>query len=126
MDNCPNNRIIKIDNKKYKSIDPRLIKVAPFNEDKEFIQNQIDPILLRFCSILNELGDRFNYEIKGVKVGVDLIDKYFPFNINICCVGRFGQGKSTGVNSILKEYKARESNKGCSQTKKLTPSSCQR
>ncbi len=120
LDNCPNNRIIQIDNKKYKNIDPRLIKVAPFNEDKEFIQNQIEPILLRFCSILNELGDRFNYEIKGAKVGVDLIDKYFPFNINICCVGRFGQGKSTGVNSILKEYKARESNKGCSQTKKLT------
>ena len=120
LDKCPNERKIPIDNKKYKNIDERLIKVVPYNEDKEFIKYQIEPILIRFFSILNELGDRFNYEIKGATVGVDLINKYFPFNINICCVGRFGQGKSTGVNAILKEYKARESNKGCSQTKKLT------
>ena len=40
--------------------------------------------------------------------------------MNIACIGRFGQGKSTGVNEILKEYKAPESSKGCSQTKSLT------
>jgi GTP-binding protein EngB required for normal cell division len=40
--------------------------------------------------------------------------------LNIACIGRFGQGKSTGVNEILQEYKAPESSKGCSQTKNLT------
>lgn len=50
----------------------------------------------------------------------DLIEQYYPFNINIACIGRFGQGKSTGVNTILKEYKAKESSKGSSQTKELS------
>ena len=49
-----------------------------------------------------------------------MINKYFPFNLNLACVGRFGQGKSSCVNSILKEYKAKESSKGVSQTKSLT------
>ena len=50
----------------------------------------------------------------------DLIKNYFPFNVNIVCIGRFGQGKSTGVNTILQEYKAKESSTGSSQTKHLT------
>ena len=50
----------------------------------------------------------------------DLIKEAFPFNMNIACIGRFGQGKSSGVNSIINEYKAKESSKGCSQTKNLT------
>ena len=40
--------------------------------------------------------------------------------MNIACIGRIGQGKSTGVNSILKTYKAKESTKGGTQTKNLT------
>ena len=36
------------------------------------------------------------------------------------CIGRLGQGKNTCVNQILQEYKAKESNNECSQTKKLT------
>lgn len=50
----------------------------------------------------------------------DLREKGFPFNLNIACIGRFGQGKSTGINKILQEYKAKESSKGCSQTKKIS------
>ena len=85
------------------------------------IEEKIFPKLLRICSIHNELGDRFNY-IEGDKVieEYDLIEQYYPFNINIACIGRFGQGKSTGVNAILKDYKAKESSKGSSQTKELT------
>ena len=37
----------------------------------------------------------------------------------MACIGRFGQGKSTGVNVILNEYKAKESSKDSSQTKIL-------
>jgi GTP-binding protein EngB required for normal cell division len=72
------------------------------------------------CSIHNELGDRFTYKKGDDLEDFDLIETYYPFNINIACVGRFGQGKSAGVNAILQEYKAKESSKGCSQTKELT------
>ena len=111
-----------IDKNNYNQIDPRLIFIKKFTDVSKIIEKEIDPILLRFCSIHNDLGDRFmigNQENNNEN-GIDLVEKYFPFNINIACVGRFRQGKSTGVNEILKEYKAKESSKGCSQTKNLT------
>ena len=113
---------LTIDTNEYKQIDQRLIFIHKFSEDSETIEKEIDPLLLRFCSIHNDLGDRFvigNQE-KNNENNFDLVDKYFPFNINIACIGRFRQGKSTGVNMILKEYKAKESSKGCSQTKNLS------
>ena len=112
---------IVIDRKKYDQIDPRLIFVENYTEDPDIIEDKIVPILLRFCSIHNELGDVFSLD-KDEKTEdkFDLIERAFPFNLNIVCIGRFGQGKSTGVNQILQEYKAKESNKGCSQTKNIT------
>ena len=108
---------IEIDNDKYSNIDPRLIFIERYEENRSLIEDRIEPILIRFCSIHNELGDRFTINNKE---DYDLINNYFPFNLNIACVGRFGQGKSTGVNAILQEYKAKESSKGSSQTKSLT------
>ena len=112
-------KIININIEKYEQIDPRYIFFEKYTEDPDLIEKNIVPILLRFCSIHNELGDRFNLE-SDVKNDFDLIEKAFPFNLNIACIGRFGQGKSTGVNQILQEYKAKESSKGCSQTKNIT------
>ena len=59
--------------------------------------------------------------MSGIKINekYDLIEKGFPFNLNLAYIGRFGQGKSTGINVILQEYKAKESSKGSSQTKKI-------
>ena len=112
---------LEINEKEYKYLDPRLIIPSYYNEDPSYIELIIDQILLRFCSIHNELGDRFCIkDEKGNEYNYDLIPKYFPFNINIACIGRFGQGKSTGVNKLLREYKAKESSKGSSQTKQLT------
>ena len=66
-------------------------------------------LLIRCFSIHNELGDSFSIgEGKNV-IDYDLNERYYPFNINICCIGRFGQGKSTGVNVLLNQYKAKES-----------------
>ena len=65
----------------------------------------------------------FSIEKEGNEINedkFDLIEKAFPFYLNIVCIGRFGQGKSTGVNQVLREYKAKESSKGCSQTKNIT------
>ena len=120
LEECENK--LEIDTNRFQQIDPRLIFTNRYSEDPEIIKREIDPILLRFCSIHNDLGDRFiiGNEKNNNENGIDLVDKYFPFNINLACIGRFRQGKSTGVNAILREYKAKESSKGCSQTKNLT------
>ena len=115
------NKEIVIDTEKYDQVDPRLIFVENYTEDPYVIEEKIVPIILRFCSIHNELGDVFSLDIDSkTEDKFDLIESAFPFNLNIVCIGRFGQGKSTGVNQILQEYKAKESNKGCSQTKNIT------
>ena len=116
------NKEIKIP-KEFGKIDPRLIYIETYTEDKKDFEEEgrIKNILLRFCSIHNELGDRF---ILGNKeenqISYDLVPLYLPFNLNICCIGRFGQGKITGVNCILQEYKAKESSKSTGQTRSIT------
>ena len=85
-------------------------------------ENKMDKIiniLLRFCSYHNDLGDRFSIGEGDKKINYDLTEKYFPFTINICCIGRFGKGKSTCVNCLLGETKAKESKSGASTTKKI-------
>jgi GTP-binding protein EngB required for normal cell division len=116
--NYAENSQLKYDSKIYTRIDPRLIRLTKYEENN---QEKIESYLLRFCSIHNELGDQFTIG-KGDKEeeSYDLIERYFPFNINIACIGSFGKGKSTGVNVILNEYKAKESSKGSAQTKHLT------
>ena len=115
------NKKISIDFKEYDQIDPRFFFVENYTEDPVKIEETIVPIILRFCSIHNELGDVFSLnKSEKDEDKFDLIDRAFPFNLNIVCIGRFGQGKSSGVNQILQEYKAKESNKGCSQTKNIT------
>ena len=115
--NYSNDIRLSIDSKKYKRIDLRLIMLTKYDENDT---ENIKALLLRFCSIHNELGDRFTVGSGDNAEDYDLIDYYYPFNVNIACIGRFGQGKSTGVNAILREYKAKESAKGSAQTKQLT------
>lgn len=107
-----------LDEEKYKNIDHRIILITEYDENDS--KENIKSILYRLCSIHNELGDMFTVGEGDNAETIDLIFDYFPFNINIACIGRFGQGKSTGVNAILNEYKAKESSKGASQTKELT------
>lgn len=109
---------IKIDWDNYEDVEPRLIFIKNYTEEK--FEEEIAPLLLRFCSFHNELGDRFTIGNGDNREDFDLIERYFPFNLNMACVGRSGQGKSTGVNAILNEYKSKEGSQGCSQTKKLT------
>ena len=115
------NKKIVIDTEKYDEIDPRLFFIENYTEDPDIIEKKIVPIILRFCSIHNDLGDAFILnEGEKNEEKFDLIEKAFPFNLNIFCFGRFGQGKSTGINQILQEYKAKENNRGFSQRKYLT------
>ena len=110
---------LNIDTEEYIYIDPRLIFIENYTENIKIFDETISLILVRFCSINNELGDKF-YLTKNGQIEYNLIKDVFPFYLNIACLGRFGQGKSTGVNVIIQDYKAKESHKGSSQTKKLT------
>ena len=104
---------LKINKEEYKQVDQRFLIIKKYTEEPSIIEIEIDPILLRFFSIHNELGDVFL--IKGEREPYKLVNE-FNFNLNIACIGRTRQGKSTGVNKILQEYKSKESSLGCSQT----------
>ena len=96
------NQQLIIDTEIYENIDPRLIFVENYTENPKRLEKKIYPLLLRFCSIHNELGDYFSIGKGKDEERFDLIEQNFPFNLNIACIGRFGQGKSTGVNAIIK------------------------
>ena len=111
----------KFDEKKYSKIDKRIIFFEKFEDDINHPEklNKIKYRLERFCSYYNELGDRFTIG-KGDNINdYDLTEMNFPFTVNICCVGRFGKGKSTGVNCILGEKNAKENKSGTSATMKI-------
>ena len=127
------------DSKLYPKIDPRMIFTQGFqdiqdysnylsfnynqNIDEKIIKNikKFKNILIRFCSYHNELGDYFSLINSQSQVLVyDLIgNKKYPMTYNFCCIGRFGKGKSTGVNCLLGEKKAKESRSGTATTKKI-------
>ena len=127
------------DNKLYPKIDPRMIFTQGFNDIKIFvnylmskpnnthlsekIQRNIKKFkrtLLRFCSYHNELGDYFELiNSQNQILRYDLISKKYEMTYSFCCIGRFGKGKSTGVNCLLGEKKAKESRSGTATTKKI-------
>ena len=47
------------------------------------MEEYIYPLLLRFCSIDNELGDSFSILNGNNEVDYDLIENIFPYNIYI-------------------------------------------
>ena len=107
--------------KRYNNLDKRMIFFEKFENDvhNEEKMKKIKNILLRFCSYYNELGDRFSLGQGDKEIFYDLTEDNFPFTINIGCIGRFGKGKSTGVNFLLGEKKAKENKSGTSVTSKI-------
>ena len=123
--NCElDNEVIKQmypDLSKFKNIrDQRIFITLKYSDDikNDNFQIIIDK-LIRICSIYNELGDRFTIGEGDAMKNYDLNALDFPATINLVTVGRSGQGKSTGVNTILNEIKAKEGDGGGSTTKKL-------
>ena len=90
---------------RYNNVDTRMIFFEKFEKEAhdEEKMKKIRNILLRFCSYYNELGDRFSIGQGDKEIFYDLTEDNFPFTINIGCIGRFGKGKSTGVNFLLNE-----------------------
>ena len=126
------------DNKLYPKIDPRMIFTQGFSDIKIYVNNlmfnsnihlnekvlrnvkKFKNILLRFCSYHNELGDYFKLiNSQNQILKYDLVNKKYKITYNFCCIGRFGKGKSTGVNCLLGEKKAKESRSGTATTKKI-------
>ena len=126
------------DNKLYPKIDPRMIFTQGFSDIKIYVNNlmfnsnihlnekvlrnvkKFKNILLRFCSYHNELGDYFKLiNSQNQILKYDLVNKKYKMTYNFCCIGRFGKGKSTGVNCLLGEKKAKESRSGTATTKKI-------
>ena len=106
---------------RYNNLDKRMIYFEKFEDDiqDEEKMKKIRNILIRFCSYFNELSDRFSIGKGDKEIFYDLTEDNFPFTINIGCIGRFGKGKSTGVNFILGEKKAKENRSGTSVTSKI-------
>ena len=105
----------------YEEIDPRIIyfeELSNIDNINEEI-NPIKKILLRFYSIYNELGDKIQIGTDGNLLDFNLIKNIFPFYLNIVCLGKFRQGKSTCVNCLLDQLRARETESGVSQTQKI-------
>ena len=111
----------EIDDEKISKIDKRTIFFDKFEADimVEEKMRKIRHTLERFCSYYNELGDIFSIGDGDYRNDYDLTEMNFPFTVNICCVGRFGKGKSTGVNCILGEKNAKENRSGTSATLKI-------
>ena len=109
------------DQKKYSKIDKRIIFFEKYEADINNPEKmrKIRYRLERFCSYYNELGDRFTIGKNDNRNDYDLTEMNFPFTVNICCVGRFGKGKSTGVNCILGEKNAKENKSGTTATMKI-------
>ena len=84
--NYSNDIDFKIDEVKYKRLDHRLFLLAKLDEYNEDCNKNVDEILLRFCSIHNELGDDFIIGKGDQAENYNLIYNYFPFNINIACI----------------------------------------
>ena len=120
----------------YPKVDKRMIFTESFNIIKQYANfwankktpndklikrlNKIKNILIRFCSYHNELGDYFSLiNSSGDEIYYNLIEKKYEYTSNFCCIGRFGKGKSTGVNCLLGEKKAKESRSGTATTKKI-------
>ena len=125
------------DSEKYPKVDKRMIYTEGFSAIDKYAKSiankktpdektikkvdKIKKILIRFCSYHNELGDCFKLINSGDgEIVYNLIEhKYDYYTSNFCCIGRFGKGKSTGVNCLLGEKKAKESRSGTATTKKI-------
>ena len=96
-----------------KDIKEEIIKMIKENElnriDKRFIfyikwsddLNNIEKIIYRAYSYYNELGDIFNLN----NIQIDLREKKYDFYLNIICISRSQQGKSTFINKYINSFR---------------------
>ena len=101
------------------TIDKRNIScyISPLNEkDKEKNKELIKLKILKIFSYFFELGDNFIINNKEYKLYKETKEELFP--INILLLGKTQVGKSTFINTLLKEKKAKEGGIGIKTTKR--------
>lgn len=104
------NKFLEID--EIQEIDKRNISCFIFSKEKKLIKTKIYKIYNFFF----EKGDVFEFENKNIKLYKE--PKETLFYINILTLGKTQVGKSTFINTLLKEKKAREGGDGSSVTTK--------
>ena len=112
------NEELKIEYENYNKIDSKKIFTFPFPDDELSISKLVFK-LIQCCSYYNELGDYFC--INGYPYqAIPEIENYSTY-LNILLLGRSQSGKSTFINLLLGEKRAKEGgiNCGCSQKKQI-------
>ena len=89
--------------------------ISPINSNNnEKNEEMIKQKIFKIFSYFYELGDEFEYEEKRFRLYKKNEEKYYP--INILILGRSQVGKSTFINTLLGEKRAKEGGKGSSVT----------
>ena len=108
--------------KKKINIDKRNISsfISPLNNDLKKIEKEtniklIERKILTIFSYFFELGDDFTIDNKKYKLYDEFDENYYP--INILILGKTQVGKSTFINNLLKEKRAKEGGDGSSVSK---------
>jgi len=104
------NKFLEID--EIQKIDKRNISCFIFNKEKNLIKEKI----YKIYNFFYEKGDVFEFENRKIKLYKE--PKETLFYINILTLGKTQVGKSTFINTLLKEKKAREGGDGSSVTSK--------
>ena len=84
-------------------------------EEKEKNTKLIKQKIYKIFSYFFEMGDEFKYKDTVFKLYEETKEKLFP--INILILGKTQVGKSTFINTLLKEKRAKEGGEGFSETK---------
>ena len=100
----------------YPEIDPRIIYFEKLSNIENFKEIKLSQMLK---NIYNKCGDKLQIGTNRYLFNYDLIDNSFSFHLNILCIDKYHQGKSTCLNYIIGKLKTREIESGVSQTKKI-------
>ena len=110
--NSQNINNIKIDKRNIETF------ITPLNvslEEKEKNIKLIKQKIYKIFSYFFEMGDEFKYKDTVFKLYEEKEEKLYP--INILILGKTQVGKSSFINTLLKEKKAKEGGEGFSETK---------
>lgn len=106
---------ISLDNEIYYTLDIKKFNFFDSLEDKASLSKLVFK-LIQVCSYYNELGDFF--EIHGCPYQSIIDIETYPTYLNILVMGRSQSGKSTFINLLLNEKRAKEGGNSCGCTGK--------
>ena len=106
---------ISFNNEEYYTLDIKKFHFFDFLEDKASLSKLVIK-LIQVCSYYNELGDFF--EIHGCPYQSITDIQTYPTYLNVLVMGRSQSGKSSFINLLLNEKRAKEGGNSCGCTGK--------